>query len=94
MAKESGSKRGHGNPSNNAAKRELNTASQWKASGSKENMGLAQGVRVPMEMFNQKYEKPDLHSASRTIKAGTVAASAKSALRGHTKKFFGLGGTI
>lgn len=58
---------------------------------SKDGMqGLSIGQRVPMNMFDQKYQKPSPTSMSKVTGANQIGAEVKKALKGKQKQFFGL----
>jgi hypothetical protein len=84
-----GSKKGHGNPSEEHSSRNMSTVRKPKSSAAG-LQGLSVGQQVPMDIFQQKYQKPDVHSMTQHVESNVVKRGTKKALRGAQSKFFGL----
>ena len=77
------------NPSNLHASRKGATVKRPRSSSSG-MQGLSIGQKVPMNIFQQKYTKPNQHGMAQVVDANTIKKKTKKALGGKQKQFFGL----
>ena len=90
-AKSLGHRTGVGSPitANSSSGRGKNPSKKIKSS-SAGLQGLSIGQKVPMQIFQQKYLKPNEHGMGKVQDANRIKKKVKTALAGKQKQFFGL----
>lgn len=87
-----GQSKGHAHPDSNFSSRKGSGVKQPTGTSKMRTgmQGLSVGQKVPMDIFQQSYKKPNNHGMPQVVEANVIKKKTKSALKGPQRKFFGL----